>query len=274
MGKLRIFLPILLIVSLLCGCALPLMPSDNEESTAPSVWLPPESPYTPEDFTMGEDGILSCTAGNTVLGIDVSKYQKKIDWKKVADAGVKFAMIRLGNRGNITGEIQEDPYANANLTGAREAGILIGAYFYSQAIAAEEAREEAEFAMNVLGDTKLDLPLVYDWEYVREDARTGYMDAASVTECTIAFCEAVKAGGYTPMVYFNSSQSFDFLILEEVEQYPWWLAKYDLSMDFVCRTDMWQYTSKGRLPGISTKVDINLMFTDWGIGKEVFAPDA
>ena len=72
------------------------------------------------------------------------------------------------------------------------------------------------------------------------------------------------------MVYFNSSQIKDLLYGEELEAYPWWLAKYDPAMEFPCRVDMWQYTNQGSVPGITGDVDIDLMFTEYGLGMEVF----
>ena len=252
----------LLLAVLLAGCAAKPAP------TEPPYTLPP-SQYAPGDFEM-EGDYLTCTAGNAVMGIDVSSHQGQIDWQKVADSGVKFAFVRLGYRGYESGNLQNDVYVDLNLQGARQAGIAVGAYFFSQAVNAEEAKEEAEFALKILGAFSLDLPLVYDWEYVNDTARTANVDKATLTACTLAFCTAVEEAGCRPMIYFNSSQ-VKKLDMEQLQQYPWWLAKYDPEQEFPCRVDLWQYTNQGELPGISGKVDINLMFTDYGLGKEVFA---
>ena len=72
------------------------------------------------------------------------------------------------------------------------------------------------------------------------------------------------------MVYFNSYQATDLLYLHELEQYPWWLAMYDVDMEFPCKADIWQYTESGSVPGIRWKADVNLMFTDFGLGQAVF----
>lgn len=259
--KMRI-LSLLLLAVLLVGCTAKPVP------TEPPYTLP-ESLYTPEDFQV-EGDYLTCTAGNTVMGIDVSSHQGQIDWQTVAESGVKFAFVRLGYRGYEAGNLQNDLYVDLNLQGARQVGIAVGAYFFSQAISVEEAKEEAAFALKILGDFSLDLPLVYDWEYVSDTARTANVDKATLTDCTIAFCDAVEKAGYRPMVYFNSAQ-VKMLDMEQLQQYPWWLAKYDLAQEFPCRADLWQYTNQGALPGINGKVDIDLMFTDYGLGKEVFA---
>ena len=253
---------ILLAAALLCGC------SDLPLPTEPQQTLPP-SPYTAEDYVYDGE-YLTCTAGETVLGIDVSSHQGVIDWAKVADAGIRFAFIRLGNRGYTTGSLNADAYAKENLKGAKAAGLKIGAYFFSQAISVEEAREEAAFALDILGDTQLDLPLVFDWEYVNGEARTAHVDARTLTDITKAFCRLVEQRRVESMIYFNSSQARDLLHLGELEQYPWWLAMYDITGEFPCKVDLWQYTNTGKVPGIEGNVDVNLMFTEFGLGAEVF----
>ena len=257
---------ILLAMLLLAGC----VPVEQvPETTEDFVWTMPSSPYTPEDFQQG-DAFLSCSVGSVVVGIDVSSHQKQIDWQAVKDAGVQYAFIRLGYRGYEQGTLNADSFAAQNLKGAKDAGILVGAYFFSQAVSVEEARAEAFFAMGILDGIQLDLPLVYDWEYINETARTANVDRQTLTECTLAFCQTVEKAGYDAMIYFNSSQGRDMLELEKLEMYPWWLAKYDLEADFLCRVDLWQYTNTGSVPGIQGNVDIDLMFTDFGLGREVF----
>ena len=230
------------------------------------VWLnrvPPleDNPYTPEDFYW-QDGFLVCSAGETVMGIDVSAHQQVIDWQQVKQAGVEFAFIRLGYRGYASGQLHRDDYAAANLAGAQEAGISIGAYLFSQAISVEEAAEEAEFALACLEGIPLDLPLVYDWEYVSEDARTKNVDRRTLTDCTLSFSRRVKNAGYEPMVYFNSCQAQELLYLEELTRYRFWLAMYDTAAAFPYRVDFWQYTDQGQIPGIEGDVDINIMFRE------------
>jgi len=257
---------IILTLLLLTGCV---PPEQVPETTEAVAWTMPSSPYTPEDF-QHSDAFLSCSAGNTVIGIDVSSHQGQIDWQAVKDAGVKYAFVRLGYRGYEQGTLNADSFAAQNLKGAKAAGILVGAYFFSQAISVEEARAEAFFAMGILDGMALDLPLVYDWEYINDTARTANVDRALLTDCTLAFCQTVESAGYDAMIYFNSSQGRDMLELQKLEQYPWWLAKYDLKADFLCRVDLWQYTNTGKVPGIQGNVDIDLMFTDFGLGQAVF----
>ena len=231
---------------------------DDLDPTPPPTVAP--SPYLPSDFTYNEDGYLTCSAGIAVLGIDVSEHQDVIDWEQVKAAGVEFVMIRLGWRGQTLGKLTEDVMAQINYAGAKAAGLRIGAYFFSQAITEEEAVEEAEFCFDMIQDWELDMPLVFDWEYVGENARTSDMDPDRLTACSMAFCEAVIAEGYEPMIYFNVYQSYYLLHLERLNFYPFWLAMYTDEMDYPYAVDMWQYSCTGRVPGIETDVDLNLWF--------------
>ncbi len=216
-----------------------------------------ENPYTPTDFVM-ENGYLTCTAGESVLGIDVSEFQLDIDWEQVKNAGVEFVFIRVGWRGTESGSLNADKRAQEYYRGAKAAGLQVGAYFFSQAVNVIEAREEANFALSVIEDWELDLPLVYDWEYAGEEARTANVDRRTLTDCTKAFCRQVEFAGYRPMVYFNASQALHMLHMEELTEFDFWLAQYLPGLDFRYRVDCWQYTGQGSVPGISVPVDINL----------------
>lgn len=228
------------------------------EPTDPTEPPVDPNPYGPTDFQY--DGrYLTCLAGESMLGIDVSAHQKEIDWEKVAQAGVEFVMIRVGYRGYKTGAITKDAYADQNYLGAKAAGLQVGVYFFSQAISVMEAREEALWLMDNITGWELDFPVVYDWETVsKETARTTGMTRELLTQCTIAFCEQVKTAGYTPMVYFNRHQGNHLLKLWELEDYPFWLALYNDRMTYPNKVEMWQYTNTGYVPGIETHVDINL----------------
>ncbi len=218
------------------------------------------NPYAPGDFGM-VDGYLTCLAGPSRRGLDVSEYQGSIDWEQVRSAGFDFVFVRLGNRGYKTGLIKADDRWQENLSGAKAAGLQVGAYFYSQATSTAEAAEEAAWCLRLLAGQPLDLPLVFDWEWVSREARTGQLDKETVTACAKTFCDAVTEGGYGAMIYFNPHVSRDLMDLKALEGYPWWLAQYREQMDFPYRVEFWQYTETGSVPGIQGKVDINLMFS-------------
>ena len=133
-------------------------------------------------------------------------------------------------------------------------------YFFSQAINAKEAQEEAEFLLNIVKDWKLDMPVVFDWEYVGADARTGSATARTVTDCAKAFCDKIAAAGLKPMIYFSESQARKRLYLSELTDYDFWFVQYSEALNYPYKVDMWQYTDSGSVPGIPTNVDINLYF--------------
>ena len=235
----------------------------TEAPTDPPPTLPPpeENPFGRLDFQY-VGPYLRLRDGESYTGIDVSHWQKLIDWEEVKASGVDFAMIRLGYRGYEKGTLNMDTYANANLSGAIEAGLDVGVYFFSQAITPEEAEEEAYFVVEKLEPYKdhINMPVVFDWEHVSDgDARTADMrDPDILTDCTLAFLQTVEAAGYRPMVYFNRTQSWKYLNLEELKQYDFWLAAYTQRMEFPYKIQMWQYTNKGKVPGVSGECDINI----------------
>ena len=195
-------------------------------------------------------------------GIDVSSFSGDIDWAKVKESGIDFAMIRIGGRGyGDEGGLYTDDKAAENLQGAQEAGIKIGAYFYSQATTNAEAEEEAEYAKEILGDVKLDYPLAFDWEIVKDDnARTDGVTSTQATECAVAFCEKVKSYGYIPMVYSPSREFYFKFDLSRLKDYELWLVQYANKPDFYYQFSMWQYTESGHVDGIDGNVDLNISF--------------
>ena len=237
----------------------------TEAPTDPPPTLPPpeENPFDYLDFQY-EGRYLKLRDGESVTGIDVSHWQKEIDWEQVKESGVEFAMIRLGNRGYESGAIGLDTYAIANLEGAIAAGLDVGVYFFSQALTPEEAEEEAYFVVEQLEPYQehITMPVVFDWEHVNNaSARTNDMrDPDLLTDCTLAFLQTVEVAGYRPMVYFNRTQSWKYLNLEELKQYEFWLAAYTQRMDFPYKIKMWQYTSSGSVPGVNGDCDVNIYF--------------
>ena len=240
---------------------MPIPTQDPEIPTEP-IPEPEKNPYGKLDFQY-EGRYLGCIKAGTIPGIDVSYYQGDIDWEQVKQSGIEFAIIRLGYRGyGEEGKLVEDKMAFKNIEGALEAGLQVGVYFFSQAITVDEAVEEAEYVLERIKNYHITMPVVYDWEYISEEARTAKMDRRTLTDCYLAFCDKIAEAGYTPMAYFNSYQSRALMNLTELEQYPFWLALYSDRMTYPYRIEMWQYTDSGKVPGIQGSVDINLYFVD------------
>ena len=234
----------------------------TEGETEPTLPPPAANPYDHNDFQFNEYNYLTCLAGDSVNGIDVSYHQKEIDWEAVSRSGIEFAIIRVGYRGyGKAGRLVEDEFFRENIEGALAAGLDVGVYMFSQAVSVEEAEEEAEFLLERIEGYDITMPVVYDWEQVEaEDARTNNMDPRTLTDCTLAFCRMVEEAGYEAMIYFNRNQGANLMYLEELTEYPFWLAAYTDRMPYPYRVELWQYTDRGRVSGIEGNVDVNVMF--------------
>ncbi len=221
------------------------------------------------------------TAGTT-MGIDVSKYQGTIDWKKVRQSGVEFAMIRVGYRARTTGEIFEDPTARYNMQEAQGAGIKLGAYFFSTAVTQEEARAEAAFTTEIISKYKITYPVAYNCEdFLSPDSRQNGLDRDTRTLLACTFLDEVAAAGYTPMFYaargeLEGSALWDTQTL--AGKYRIWVAQYPAqpwpqtqASDYTGTHHMWQYTSQGTVAGIPGKTDVNVAY--FGYTAEARARD-
>lgn len=187
----------------------------------------------------------------SVKAIDVSVHQKTIDWKKVKADGIQAAIIRAGY-GRY--EKQKDKTFDANMKGTTEAGILVGVYWYSYASSANEAKEEAKICLKVIAPykDKITLPVFFDQEY--EPVILGATKSVR-TACCNAFLEEIRAAGYDAGLY----ASYDWVQnkIGAVEGKKW-IAQYDTKCDYTGKDlYLWQYTNKGRVDGISGKVDMD-----------------
>lgn len=239
----------------LAGCS---QPADDAER-------PYVSPYDWSSLVRDGDRMAYAPNGEvrSRLGVDVSDHQEAIDWPAVADDGIDFALVRVGNRGYTEGALYADERYAENIDGATSAGLDVGAYFFSQAVSVEEAREEAEFVLELLAGRRLTLPVAYDHEPVPDEAgRANDVDGETLTACAVAFCERMEQGGYSTMVYGNAGdmERYDRAALGER---PVWFAEYDANepraqFDFA----LWQYTNAGTVDGVETAVDLNLLLSD------------
>ena len=197
---------------------------------------------------------------DATFGIDVSKYQSNIDWEQVKTAGVKFVIVRIGYRGYGSGALVLDPMFEQHFTNARNAGLKVGVYFFSQAVNENEAREEAQGCAYVLNGRKLDYPIYFDTE--ASGGSNGRADGLGVedrTKCAIAFCEEVKAQGYQPGVYASTLWFRKRIDLNQLKSYSIWNAHYNVaSSPIAC--DMWQGTCTARIAGYGGQIDVNISY--------------
>ena len=232
----------------------------------------PATPYDPDLFQrVGSLMYYNDPFVTTETGIDVSRHQGQIDWQKVAASGmVDFAILRVGGRyaGTDNGTIYADERFQENLAGAKAAGLKTGVYFYSQAITVEEAVEEAQYVIDQLGGTYLEYPVAFDWEVYSSSARTKGLGVQELTDCAIAFCETVRAAGYDPILYLGFEVAYKRMDLSRLTDYPFWFAQYksDNRPDMYYDYRIWQYSSKGEIPGISEKVDMNIAMVPYESG--------
>jgi GH25 family lysozyme M1 (1,4-beta-N-acetylmuramidase) len=220
--------------------------------------------YDAEQFTTQDDGTLQYNENGEVIshkGIDVSKYQGKINWEKVAADDVEYAFVRLGIRGYTEGEIMQDDTFEDNIEGALKNDIDVGVYFFSQATSVEEAEEEAQYVLDMIEPYDVTYPVVLDVEAVSNSkARTVDLTAEERTEYAIAFCEKIKGAGYTPMIYGNLKSFMLMLDLEKLEDYDKWFACYNEDYYYPYEFKIWQYSDVGSVSGISGNVDLNISF--------------
>ena len=196
------------------------------------------------------------------FGIDVSKWQREIDWYRVKEAGVEFAIIRVGYRGWTSGSLVEDPYFLTNIRGATNAGIPVGIYFFTQAVNVFEAVEEASMAIALVEGFKLDYPIFIDTEGTGTGGRgrADNLDRETRTEVCRAFMETVRSAGYLAGVYAARSWLYNQLDMTRLSEYIVWLAEYRDIPQYSGYYQMWQYTSRGRIDGIEGNVDLNLSY--------------
>ena len=197
------------------------------------------------------------------LGIDVSEFQgEEIDWKQVKESGVEFVLIRLGYRAyGESGELVLDAMYEQNIQGALEAGLDVGVYFFSQAVSAAEAVEEAEFVMDNLAPYKITGPVVYDTEEIKWDtARTDDNTKQEFTNFCKVFCDTVEQAGYDPMIYSNMKWMAFTLDMSELSEYDFWYADYHEIPQCPYDYKIWQYSEEGVVPGINANVDMDLWF--------------
>lgn len=211
-------------------------------------------------------------------GIDVSKWQGKIDWQKVKNAGIDFAIIRIGYRAE-NGKLYRDSNADYNIQQAQKVGILVGVYFFSTAINSSEAIEEAQWTVSAIKGYKISYPVVYDCEGFKNSSSRMYgLSAEQRTQNALGFLDTIKKSGYEGMFYGSKSDLIDntaFNISEIEAKYKVWVAQYknppypqSQKPDYDGRYDMWQYTNKGIVSGVEGNCDMVVSYFE----KKVTAP--
>ena len=203
-------------------------------------------------------------------GVDVSKWQGKIDWARVKRSGIDFAIIRIGFRGE-NGIIYKDDCADYNIQQADKAGLLVGVYFFSTAKTAAEAEEEAKWTASAIAGYPISYPVVYDCEgFLSENSRMYGLSKEQRSDNALAFLNYIKSAGYEGMFYAAKSELegslyWDTARLENA--FEIWVARYPATPypttptpDYGGKYAMWQYTNKGTVSGITGNADISVSY--------------
>lgn len=211
-------------------------------------------------YSFGSDGALK--SGTGTFGIDVSVWNGTIDWTKVAKSGVNYAIIRCGFRGSSEGGLYADNKFAQNISNATKAGIKVGVYFFTQAVTEAEAVEEASMCLNLVNGYTLSYPIFIDVE--SSGGRADGLSKDQRTAIINAFCKTVANSGYKAGVYANKNWLENKINASSLTGYTIWLAQYASKATYSqTRYDMWQYSSKGTISGISGDVDLNLSYVGY-----------
>lgn len=267
-----------LLVSRISGCTARRQGGDTSSIDATSgAWV---DPYDWDRMRNDENGLLAYydTAGNKLseAGIDVAEFDGEVDWGQVKAAGVDFVMVRVGYRGYSQGTVNLDSQFHNYIVGASQAGLKVGAYFFSQATTVDEAVEEANFTLAALSEAGVELtyPVAFDEELYPEgsaEARTNNLDGdtETLTSIAAAFLEVVTGAGYEGVVYGNQHDLGRLNVDDEsISGYELWYAEYDI-LHPTGHYDMamWQYKSTGVIPGVNEgqpATDLNIRFVAKG----------
>ncbi len=195
-------------------------------------------------------------AGFKAKGIDVSRWQGKIDWEKVKKDGIEFVMIGVGRYQNGVGI--PDTQFDYNMKNAIAQGIHVGVYLYSEATTEEAARAEADFVLDQIDGYKISYPVAFD---IEDDVHRA-LTTKKRTDITIAFLEVIEEAGYYPMIYASQSWLQTQMDLTRLTKYDKWVARWADTVEFK-PTSMWQYSSTGTVKGITGAVDLDYSYTDY-----------
>lgn len=192
-----------------------------------------------------------------VYGIDVSKHQGVIDWKKVKADGVQFAILRAGYGRELS---QKDVQFENNYKGCKDNDIPCGVYWYSYAMTVEEVKKEAQVCLEVIKGKQFEYPIYFDIE----EKKQLELGKAACTELAKAFLETVEKAGYWVGIYSSKSHLETYISEEVRERYAVWVAHYNVDRTtYKGQFGMWQKSSTGKVDGIKGNVDQNECYIDY-----------
>ena len=221
--------------------------SENENTSQPQI----EPKYT--DF---QEVIKNYKDENNEIGIDVSKWQGDIDFKKVKNAGATFVMIRVGSQNGVKGDYVLDPYFKQNIENALKNDLKVGIYFYSYADSKKEATKQANWVIKQIKEYDIDLPVVFDFESfdILNDME---LSIYGLNEIAHSFINTLEEKGYNGMLYGSKNY---LISLWKYHTNPVWLAHYTDNTNYGGEYFMWQMCNDGKIDGIEGYVDIDILY--------------
>lgn len=190
-------------------------------------------------------------------GIDVSEFQGKIDWEKVKNSGVEFAILRCGYGMDFSN--QDDVEYERNANECERLGIPYGVYLMSYANTVEKARSEAKHVLRLIEGRKISLGV---WHDIEDNGTSGAINKETLTNIINTFCNTIKNAGYKVGVYANLNWLENKIEKTIKDNYDIWVAQYYSKCEYEGKYIMWQHTSSGKVNGISTNVDMNILYKD------------
>ena len=207
-------------------------------------------------------------------GIDISEWQGKLnlsDFQKIKESGIKFVIIRCGYTTYNKSKIKYiDKYFENNYKLCKEVGIPVGAYYYSCATTIDEAKSEANFVLSILKGKKFEYPIAIDTEDSHNISNSSYAPTSQatigktkLTPIIKTFCDSLEKNNYYVSIYASTSWFKDNLILDDLISYDKWIAQWSKTVSFSEKYGLWQYSSSGKVSGISGNVDMNYSYKDY-----------
>jgi len=214
--------------------------------------------YSPPTYTYIEDVISNHKNSNTMIGIDVSRYQGNVDWQQVKDAGIEFVIMRIGVQTDPEETLDMDTRYKEYLASAKAVGLKIGVYVYNTSINRDMGIKTAKFVLDTLDGEKLDLPIVYDWENWKKFMNYN-ISLHTLKDAYDGFKETIEAAGYESTLY--SSKYYLENAWMNIDNDDIWLAHYTDKTNYQGNYYMWQMCSDGKVPGITDNtVDIDIYY--------------
>ena len=192
-------------------------------------------------------------------GIDISTYQRNVDFKKLKAAGVNFVILRAGYGDVLSYPNQKDDMFESHYKNAKAAGLHVGAYWYMYATTVDRAKREAKGFLQVIKGKQFDMPVYLDLEE-RSQFNTGKTNCSNMVK---AFCDILENAGYWSGLYISRSPLQDYISTEVANRYSLWVAEYASKCNYNGTVDIWQYTSSARYNGYSGNLDGDICYRDY-----------